>query len=183
RVDDDRRLLDAVAEECHVARDWDVDDRQPIVADDPIPVPARVAGRRPSVGGGQGDHHAGSHGGEPASRDQAVAAVVPGPAQDDDRAATPPAGLDREGMRGRGPRRPGLDRIPALGTVSAVSWVRRWLLGAPGRNDLERRQAVLLQTILVALLALVAVTSIVTAIMPGLGSAPDAIRGFLIVEP
>ncbi|TMF41551.1 MAG: response regulator [Chloroflexi bacterium] len=67
--------------------------------------------------------------------------------------------------------------------MSAVSWVRRWLLGAPGRNDLERRQAVLLQTILVALLALVAVTSIVTAIMPGLGSAPDAIRGFLIVEP
>jgi len=67
--------------------------------------------------------------------------------------------------------------------VSAVSTARRWLSSAPGRDDLERRQAVLLQSILIALLAVVAVMSVATALMPDVGNAANAIRDFLIIEP
>ena len=66
------------------------------------------------------------------------------------------------------------------GVTSAVSRARRWLSAAPGGDVLERRQAVLLQTILVILLAIIGVAAIGTVIIRGVDGIPAAIGGFVI---
>jgi signal transduction histidine kinase/ActR/RegA family two-component response regulator len=61
--------------------------------------------------------------------------------------------------------------------------IRRWLSAARGRDDVERRQAVLLQSILVALIVVLPVVALITLAVPGLGRPMDALRGLLLLEP
>jgi signal transduction histidine kinase/ActR/RegA family two-component response regulator len=67
--------------------------------------------------------------------------------------------------------------------VTAAGRSRRWLTAAPGRDDVERRQGVLLQTILVILLAVIGAMTIAAVVIPGFGSPITAIRSFLLLEP
>jgi signal transduction histidine kinase len=66
--------------------------------------------------------------------------------------------------------------------VSVLQAVRRWLAATRGRDEVERRQAVLLQTILIVLIALVAGISIVALAVDGARLREIAIF-FGLLEP
>ena len=70
-----------------------------------------------------------------------------------------------------------------LGAVRNVAAVRRWLSAAQGRDDVERRQAVLLQSILIALIVALLLAALIAIVVPGLGRPLEAIRGLLLLEP
>jgi signal transduction histidine kinase/ActR/RegA family two-component response regulator len=61
--------------------------------------------------------------------------------------------------------------------------VRRWLATAGTHDEVERRQAVLLQSILVALVFLIAISSLIAILLPGFADTAQTIRGFLLLEP
>src|SRR4051812_49780291 len=67
--------------------------------------------------------------------------------------------------------------------MRAYAAFRRWLSAARGRDDVERRQAVLLQSILVALATSLPVVTLITIAVPDLGRPRDAVLGIVLLEP
>jgi signal transduction histidine kinase/CheY-like chemotaxis protein len=61
--------------------------------------------------------------------------------------------------------------------------VQRWLATAGTHDEVERRQAVLLQSILVVLVTVIAVWTAVGVLVPGFADTGQAIRGFVLLEP
>jgi signal transduction histidine kinase/ActR/RegA family two-component response regulator len=67
--------------------------------------------------------------------------------------------------------------------VRTVAAFRRWLSAARGRDEVERRQAVLLQSILIALIVALLVAALIAIVVPGLGRPFEAIRALILLEP
>ena len=105
RVDDDGRLLDPVAEQRDVAGDRGVDDRDPLVADDAVPVAGRIRRRRPGARPRRGRRRPPR---PPRARWRAATSpsppLLPGPARMTIGPRPQRAGVDRRGLER--PRRP-----------------------------------------------------------------------------
>ena len=113
-VDDDRRLLDALGEHRHVARDGRMDARDAWEPVEAVPVPAAsgVAGR--SSAATSATTTAMPQRGQPARSDEPVAAVVAGPARISD--GPVPAGVPHgQGVGRRGHRGAGVLHQPLAG--------------------------------------------------------------------
>jgi signal transduction histidine kinase/CheY-like chemotaxis protein len=69
-----------------------------------------------------------------------------------------------------------------LGPMDLSTGVRRWIARAGTDDEVERRQAVLLQSILVAFVVVIAVSTLVAGALPGFGDPSQAVRGFFLLE-
>jgi signal transduction histidine kinase/CheY-like chemotaxis protein len=67
--------------------------------------------------------------------------------------------------------------------VAALKRVRAWLDAAPGRDEVERRQAALLQGILIALIVVIAGTVVVGMVVQGPANLARAVLALAILEP
>jgi signal transduction histidine kinase/CheY-like chemotaxis protein len=65
--------------------------------------------------------------------------------------------------------------------VAALDAARLWLSAARGRDAVERRQAVLLQSILIALLAILVVETSVSLVLPGFSNPRSAILALVLL--
>jgi signal transduction histidine kinase/AmiR/NasT family two-component response regulator len=66
--------------------------------------------------------------------------------------------------------------------MSVAGAVRRWLVGAVGRDDVERREAILLQTILLVLIAVVAILALGAIVVPD-GDPGTGLLALVLLEP
>jgi signal transduction histidine kinase/CheY-like chemotaxis protein len=66
--------------------------------------------------------------------------------------------------------------------MSVVGAIRRWLLAARGRDDVEQREAVLLQTILLVLIAVVAIVALGMIVLPD-GNPRRGLLALALLEP
>ena len=67
--------------------------------------------------------------------------------------------------------------------MDSIDRARRWISTAHPNDRVEQRQAVLLQSILVALVLVIAISTGLALVIPGFGNQGQAIRGFLLIEP
>jgi signal transduction histidine kinase/ActR/RegA family two-component response regulator len=67
--------------------------------------------------------------------------------------------------------------------MRAGAAVRRWLSAVQTSDDVDRRQAVLLQAILLTIVIALLVSALVAVVVPGLGDASAAIRALVLLEP
>jgi signal transduction histidine kinase len=70
-----------------------------------------------------------------------------------------------------------------VGVPLLLGSFRRWLSAARGRDDVERRQGVLLQRILVTIILALLVAAVLAIAVPGLGDPPAVLRALLLLEP
>jgi signal transduction histidine kinase len=77
-------------------------------------------------------------------------------------------------------RQPSLDGNTDTVVVQAVHAFRLWLSAARGRDAVEQRQAVLLQSILIALIAVLAAMTIVSLFVPGT-NIPRSLLAFVLL--
>ena len=66
--------------------------------------------------------------------------------------------------------------------MNSIDRARRWITTAHPDDIVERRQAILLQSILVALVVVIAVSTAVALIIPGFGNPGPTIRSILLLE-
>jgi signal transduction histidine kinase/ActR/RegA family two-component response regulator len=76
-----------------------------------------------------------------------------------------------------------LDGWTHTGAMLAGSALRRWLSAPRGRDEVERRQANLLQGILLVLIGLIAVLAVGTLVVQGAAGLPRALLGLGLLEP
>jgi signal transduction histidine kinase/CheY-like chemotaxis protein len=67
--------------------------------------------------------------------------------------------------------------------VQAPAALRRWLSASPDRDDVDGRQTVLLQRILVTIVLALLLSGALTLVVPGLGSPALALRALILLEP
>ncbi|HEY8845602.1 MAG TPA: response regulator, partial [Candidatus Limnocylindrales bacterium] len=67
--------------------------------------------------------------------------------------------------------------------MDSIDRARRWISTAHPNDRVEQRQAVLLQSILVALVLVIAISTGLALVIPGFGNQGQVIRGFLLIEP
>ncbi|MEA2545695.1 MAG: two-component system, cell cycle sensor histidine kinase and response regulator CckA [Chloroflexota bacterium] len=69
--------------------------------------------------------------------------------------------------------------------MDSIDRARRWISTAHPDDKVEQRQAVLLQSILVALVLVIAISTALALVIPGFGNQDQGqvIRGFLLIEP
>jgi signal transduction histidine kinase/CheY-like chemotaxis protein len=67
--------------------------------------------------------------------------------------------------------------------MQAGAAVRRWLSAVQTRDDVDGRQAVLLQRILLTIVGALVVSAVVIVAIPGLSNPLDVVRGLLLLEP
>jgi signal transduction histidine kinase/ActR/RegA family two-component response regulator len=67
--------------------------------------------------------------------------------------------------------------------MDSIARARRWISTASTDDEVERRQAVLLQSILVTLVALIAISTVVALVVLGSGNRGQVILGFALLEP
>jgi signal transduction histidine kinase/ActR/RegA family two-component response regulator len=67
--------------------------------------------------------------------------------------------------------------------VRDLAGLRRWLSAAQGRDDVERRQAILLQSILLALIGLLFVEGLASLVVPDIIDPRNAILGVALLGP
>jgi signal transduction histidine kinase/ActR/RegA family two-component response regulator len=67
--------------------------------------------------------------------------------------------------------------------VIPVAATRRWLSAARGRDVVERRQVVLLQSVLIALIAILIAETGASLVVPGFNTPRNAILGLLLLGP
>jgi signal transduction histidine kinase/ActR/RegA family two-component response regulator len=67
--------------------------------------------------------------------------------------------------------------------MRAGAAVRRWLSAVQTSDDVDRRQAVLLQAILLTIVIALFLSALVAVVVPGLGDASAAIRALVLLEP
>ena len=67
--------------------------------------------------------------------------------------------------------------------MQAGAAIRRWLTASQARDDVEGRQAVLLQRILVTIVIALLASAIASIVVPGLSNPLAAVRSLLILEP
>jgi signal transduction histidine kinase len=67
--------------------------------------------------------------------------------------------------------------------MRAGAAVRRWLSAVQTSDDVDRRQAVLLQAILLTIVIALLLSALVAVVVPGLGDASAAIRALVLLEP
>ena len=66
--------------------------------------------------------------------------------------------------------------------MDSIDRARRWITTAHPDDIVERRQAILLQSILVALVLVIAVSTAVALVIPGFGNPGPTLRSFLLLE-
>jgi len=66
--------------------------------------------------------------------------------------------------------------------MDSIDRARRWITTAHPDDIVERRQAILLQSILVALVLVIAVSTAVALVIPGYGNPGPTLRSFLLLE-
>jgi hypothetical protein len=69
-----------------------------------------------------------------------------------------------------------------LGPMDSIDRARRWITTAHPDDVVERRQAILLESILVALVLVIAVSTAVALVVPGFGNPGQTVRSFLPLE-
>src|SRR6266576_761430 len=69
--------------------------------------------------------------------------------------------------------------------MASIARVRRWISTAPTKDEVDRRQAVLLQSILILFVVAIAVSCAIALIVPGFASRgpAGAVIGFALLEP
>ncbi|HEY3164451.1 MAG TPA: response regulator [Candidatus Limnocylindrales bacterium] len=67
--------------------------------------------------------------------------------------------------------------------MQAPAALRRWLSASPDRDDVDGRQTVLLQRILVTIVLALLLSGALTLVVPGLGSPALALRALILLEP
>jgi signal transduction histidine kinase/CheY-like chemotaxis protein len=70
-----------------------------------------------------------------------------------------------------------------LGAMRAGAALRRWLSAVQTSDDVDGRQAVLLQRILLTIVVALFLSALVAVVVPGLGDASTAIRALVLLEP
>jgi signal transduction histidine kinase/FixJ family two-component response regulator len=69
--------------------------------------------------------------------------------------------------------------------MASIARVRRWIMTARTKDEVDRRQAVLLQSILIVFVVAIAVSSAIAVIVPGFANRGpiSALLGFALLEP
>jgi len=67
--------------------------------------------------------------------------------------------------------------------MGSIARVRSWMSIVRTNDEVERRQAVLLQSILVLLVVVIAVSTAIALVMPDFGNRASAVLGFALLEP